>query len=126
MQLWNWLCVGLLEEDSQCTMDIFFAQERGEIDAVAALGCASCQAGFLVCRISKVWFLGTVHPWAPLQRFQGHPTVEGDFQAEEVIPWEVNAETAGTWAYAGPELQELQILLQPGVLLTGPSPFIWA
>lgn len=40
--------------DSQCTRDITFAQERGEIDAVAMLGGASCQAGFLVCRNNKV------------------------------------------------------------------------
>lgn len=109
--------------DSQCTVDITFAQEGGEIDAVAVLGCASCQAGFLVCRTNKVWLLGSVQPWAVLQGFQGHPPVKGDYQAEEVIPWEVAAEMAGTGAYTGPQLQELQI--QPGILLTVPSPFIW-
>lgn len=90
------------------------------------LGCDSCQAGFLVCRINKVWLLGTVHPWAPLQGFQGHPPVKGDCQAEGTIPWEMTPEMAGTWAYAGLQLLELQILLQPGVLLTVPSLFIWA
>lgn len=112
--------------DSQCTRDITFAQERGEIDAVAMLGGASCQAGFLVCRTNKVWLLGTVHPWAPLQGFRGHPPVKGDYEGEEVIPWEVTTEMARTWAYAGLQLQELQVPLQAGILLTVPSLFIWA
>lgn len=89
--------------DSQCTADITFAQERGEIDALAMLVCASCQAGFLVGRINKVWLLGTVHPWAPLQGFQSYPPVKGDYQAE-VIPWEVTSGMAGTRAYAEPQL----------------------
>lgn len=66
-------------------MGITFDEERGEIDAVAMLGCASCWAGFLVGRINKVKLLATVHPWAPLQGFQGHPLVKGDYQAEEVM-----------------------------------------
>lgn len=84
--------------DSQCTMGITFDEERGEIDAVAMLGCASCWAGFLVGRINKEKLLATVHPWAPLQGFQGHPLVKGDYQAEEVIPWEVTTGMAGTRA----------------------------
>lgn len=90
--------------------------QRWVVPAVRlAFWCAeSARYGFWVLCIPGPHFKG----------FKGHPTVKGDFQAEEVIPWEVTAERAGTWAYARPQLQELQILLQPGVLLTGRRPFI--
>lgn len=71
-------------------------------------------------------FWGTVHPWDPLQGFRGHPPVKGGYEGEEVIPWVVTTEMARTWAYAGLQLQELQVPLQPGILLTVPGPFIWA
>lgn len=67
------------------------------------------------------WVLCTPGP-----HFQGHPPVKGGYEEEEVIPWEVTTEMARTWAYAGLQLQELQVPLQPGILLTVPSPFIWA
>lgn len=86
-QLWHQLCRGLLEKcpTHSAQWAVIFAQGRGEIHAVAMLGCAVCQSGSVGAEEQQG--MGSVNPRALLQVFQVHSPVKRDCQAEEAALW---------------------------------------